>query len=76
MVGFLVPGASAGIGVREATVILLLSPAVGAGDAAVIATLYRLVTAGGDAVLAGLGALVRRFGPGPALGWQNGRTLH
>jgi glycosyltransferase 2 family protein len=66
IVGFIVPGASAGIGVREAVVILLLSPAVGAGNAAVIATIYRVVTAGGDALLAGLGELVRRFGAGSA----------
>jgi hypothetical protein len=66
LVGFVIPGASAGIGVREAAVILLLSPAVGAGDAAVIAAIYRIVTAGGDALFAGLGELVRRFGTAPA----------
>ena len=66
VVGFAVPGASAGIGVREAVVILLLSPAVGAGNAAVIATIYRIVTAGGDALFAVCGELVRRFGAGPA----------
>ena len=60
VVGFVIPGASAGIGVREAAVILLLSPALGAGDAAVIAAIYRLVTAGGDALFAALGGLVRR----------------
>jgi hypothetical protein len=60
VVGFVIPGASAGIGVREAAVILLLSPALGAGDAAMIATIYRLVTAGGDALFAALGELVRR----------------
>ena len=65
-VGFIIPGASAGIGVREAAVILLLSPAVGAGNAAAIATIYRIVTAGGDALLAGFGELVRRFAAGPA----------
>lgn len=64
VVGFIIPGASAGLGVREATVILLLAPAVGAGDAALIATIYRMVTAGGDALLAGFGELVRRFGVG------------
>jgi glycosyltransferase 2 family protein len=66
VVGFIVPGASAGIGVREATAILLLSPAVGPGNAAVIATIYRIVTAGGDALLAGFGELVRRFAAGSA----------
>jgi hypothetical protein len=60
VVGFVIPGASAGIGVREAAVILLLSPVLGAADAAAIATIYRLVTAGGDALFALLGELVRR----------------
>jgi hypothetical protein len=60
LVGFVVPGASAGIGVREAVVILLLSPTLGAGNAAAVAAIYRLVTAGGDALFAGLGELVRR----------------
>ena len=66
VVGFVIPGASAGVGVREAVVILVLSPAVGAGDAAAIAAIYRIVTAGGDALLAGFGELVRRFGADPA----------
>jgi hypothetical protein len=66
LVGFVIPGASAGIGVREAAVILVLSPAAGAGDAAVIAAIYRIVTTGGDALFAGLGALVRRFAAAPA----------
>jgi hypothetical protein len=60
LVGFAIPGASAGIGVREAVVILLLSPALGAGNAAAVAAIYRVVTAGGDALFAGLGELVRR----------------
>ncbi len=60
VVGFVMPGASAGIGVREAAVILLLSPALGAGNAAAVAAIYRLVTAGGDALFAALGGLVRR----------------
>jgi hypothetical protein len=64
-VGFIMPGASAGIGVREAAVILLLSPVVGPANAAVIATIYRIVTAGGDALLAGSGGLVGRFAVGP-----------
>jgi hypothetical protein len=59
LVGFAMPGASAGIGVREAVVIILLSPALGAGNAAAVAAIYRVVTAGGDALFAGLGELVR-----------------
>jgi glycosyltransferase 2 family protein len=61
VVGFIISGASAGIGVREAVVILMLSPAVGAANAAVVATIHRIVTAGGDALLARSGGLVRRY---------------
>jgi glycosyltransferase 2 family protein len=68
VVGFVMPGTSAGIGVRESAAILLLMPAVGPGNAAAIATLYRLITAGGDALLAGLGILVRRLSAGQTLG--------
>jgi glycosyltransferase 2 family protein len=57
--GFVMPGVSAGIGVRESAVILLLSPAAGASQAAAIAVIYRLVTTGGDVLLAGLGVLAR-----------------
>jgi hypothetical protein len=59
IVGFAIPGVSAGIGVRESAVILLLSPAAGASEAAATAVIYRLVTTGGDVLLAGLGVLVR-----------------
>jgi glycosyltransferase 2 family protein len=41
--GFVIPGVSAGIGVRESAVILLLSPAAGASVAAATAVVYRLV---------------------------------
>jgi hypothetical protein len=57
--GFVIPGVSAGIGVRESAVILLLSPGAGASEAAATAIIYRLVTTGGDILLAGLGVLVR-----------------
>jgi hypothetical protein len=60
--GFVIPGLSAGIGVRESAVILLLSPAAGASAAAATAVIYRLVTTGGDVLLAGLGVLVRLAG--------------
>jgi glycosyltransferase 2 family protein len=61
VVGFVIPGASAGIGVRESAVILLLMPTTGPGNAAAIATIYRLITAGGDVLLAGFGVLARHL---------------
>jgi hypothetical protein len=48
LAGYVVPGASAGIGVREATIMLIMSSAVSAGDATLIAVLMRLVTMAGD----------------------------
>lgn len=47
-IGFLTPGAPSGIGVREASLLYLLTPVVGAAQAAVIALVLRFVTIGGD----------------------------
>lgn len=53
--GFLVPGAPAGFGVREAILVAVLSPQVGIGAAIGSALLHRLMTAAADgaAALAG-----------------------
>lgn len=51
-VGFLVPGAPAGLGVREATLLTLLSPMIGAGPAVVIAIVHRIITAAIDGIAA------------------------
>ncbi|MES9970924.1 MAG: hypothetical protein ABW092_12895, partial [Candidatus Thiodiazotropha sp.] len=47
-VGFLTPGAPSGIGIREAILILLLSPLAGEANALILALLFRLVTIAGD----------------------------
>lgn len=49
-VGFLTPGAPSGIGIREAILMLLLSPITSEGNALILALLFRLVTIGGDIV--------------------------
>lgn len=46
--GFVVPGAAAGIGVREAALIATLSGVLGDANAAVVALAFRAVTLGGD----------------------------
>ena len=46
--GFITPGSSAGIGVREAALIAILSPALGASMASAAALALRLVTTLGD----------------------------
>jgi hypothetical protein len=48
--GFATPGASAGIGVREAILIMLLTGRLGSEASAVAALAFRLVTTGGDAL--------------------------
>jgi hypothetical protein len=52
--GFVAPGASAGIGVREAVLILALDRALGAEASAAVALALRLVTTAGDIVFFGL----------------------
>jgi len=54
-VGFLVPGAPAGLGVREATLLALLSPLTGATPAVAIAIVHRVITALIDAAAALVG---------------------
>jgi len=46
--GFITPGAPAGAGVREATLVLLLAPIVGHATALALSVLLRAVTLGGD----------------------------
>ncbi len=62
VVGFVTPGASAGIGVREAVMIAALGQAgMNAADAAVLALAYRVATTIGDVAFAGGAvALLRR----------------
>jgi len=50
VVGFLTPGSPAGLGVREAVMILILTPFIGAPAAALVALVSRLVVTIGDVV--------------------------
>ena len=56
MAGFVVPGAPAGLGVREAAFLVLLRPSLPEADALLLAAAMRVATFGGDglACLAGL----------------------
>ncbi|MEM0986348.1 MAG: hypothetical protein AAGJ32_08885 [Pseudomonadota bacterium] len=51
-IGFLTPGAPAGLGVREVVLTTLLSPILGASGALALAALYRITTVAGDGLLA------------------------
>ncbi|MCP4697008.1 MAG: hypothetical protein GY862_09180 [Gammaproteobacteria bacterium] len=49
LAGFITPGASAGIGIRETVLVLFLTPLVGEAASLAIAFISRIVTVGGDA---------------------------
>lgn len=49
-IGLITPGAPAGLGVREALMISLLTPSVGASQALVLTVLFRIITTIGDVV--------------------------
>lgn len=61
VVGFLTPGAPAGLGVREVILVAGLSTFYGP-SAAAIALIHRLVVTGADALMLGTGLLLRRGG--------------
>lgn len=54
-VGFVTPGAPAGIGVREALLLLLLSPHLGVADASLLTLALRICTTVGDLLCLGIG---------------------
>lgn len=70
MAGFVVPGAPAGLGVREAAFLTLLGPSLPEADVLLLAAAMRVATFGGDglACLAGLAgwAAAKRTPPGSA----------
>jgi len=61
LVGYVVPGAPGGLGVREAMMLLLLTPVVGAGAAVGLGISMRLVTLAGDGLAFLLGIASRRW---------------
>lgn len=64
VVGFVTPGAPAGLGVREAILVAGLDVVAGAGTALLLPLLFRLVTTVGDTVGFGVGWLTRRNADG------------
>jgi uncharacterized membrane protein YbhN (UPF0104 family) len=63
VVGYVVPGAPGGLGVREAMMVVLLAPLTGPAVAAGLAVSMRLTTLLGDAATVMLGVLGRRLNP-------------
>lgn len=62
-IGFVSPGAAAGIGVRETMLIFLLRGSVELGPATSAAVAYRLVTTLGDVITCALGGILWRVRP-------------
>ena len=62
--GFVAPGSSAGVGVREAVLVLALAPHVGSDGAVLVALALRLVTTLGDLLFFGFCLLAPRGGRG------------
>jgi uncharacterized membrane protein YbhN (UPF0104 family) len=60
LLGFVVPGAPAGLGIREVVMIAMLEPSFGEANALLLALLYRITTVGGDAAFAALGFCMNR----------------
>jgi len=60
LAGYVVPGAPGGLGVREAMMVLLLSPILGAGTAVGLGVTLRVTTTVGDAVAFLIGLWLRR----------------
>lgn len=58
--GYLTPGIPAGLGVREALLVTLLSPAYGEGSALALALYFRVVATIGDFLTAAVSLLVSR----------------
>ncbi len=60
LAGYVTPGAAAGLGVREAVLILALSDVIGSSDATLLAVSYRGVTLLGDASFFLIGSVLGR----------------
>lgn len=56
LAGFVLPGAPAGIGVRDAVMLIALGPYIGEESATLVTALFRLVTTSGDGVAFLLGS--------------------
>jgi hypothetical protein len=59
LIGYVTPGASAGIGVRDALLLLAIQPVIDGSLATLVVLAYRVVTIAGDIGFFGLAALVR-----------------
>lgn len=61
LLGFVLPGAPGGIGVREALIVLVFSGMYGSGAAAAMAVIMRIISVLGDLAAFGVGMLLSRW---------------
>ena len=61
LVGFVTPGAPAGLGIRDAILVTGLSAVYGAGIAIGLTILLRIITIAGDGLSFGMGTVARRM---------------
>lgn len=66
LLGFLIPGAPAGVGVRDAVLLVGLSPLVGSEGATMVSAFHRIITTVGDCLAFGLGWSTRALWPDAA----------
>lgn len=77
VVGFVTPGAPAGLGVREALLLLMLSPAYGGTDASLLVLALRIATTLGDMLGFALGLAMLARIPGMTMSPMRGsRQTH
>lgn len=69
LLGFMTPGAPAGVGVRDTVMVLALAPVYTPGVAVTLAGLLRVVSVIGDGLTFGLGLWLRRL----ERGWHNAK---
>lgn len=61
VIGYVMPGSPGGVGIREAMMVLLLTPVVGAGAAVGLSISMRLTNILGDGIAFALGLFMRRL---------------
>ena len=59
LLGYVMPGAPAGVGVPESVLVIGLGTALGEAEALVVALAYRLIAVVVDALCSGVGFLLR-----------------
>ena len=60
LIGFITPGAPAGVGIREAVLFTFLNPFIPSGDLLLTIVIMRFITVGGDLIYYGISWILRK----------------